>query len=242
MDALILAAGFGSRLSVPLNKKPKSLLQLNHKTILYYLIKRIQETKIKKIFIVVGYKKKLIKSYLKKVFQNKIKIYYISNDQYKNKGNIYSIHLARKKISNDLLMFNADIVLPKNILLKLVNNPNKNIFLVNLSKYKNEDDILFEYNNKKIVKKVYIKERVYKKKLVPSAGVLKISKKGVSKFFSIIKKKNFKINKYYENAYRELIKEMKFKIYVSKKRIIEVDTKKDYIKLKRKVQFDKSYL
>ena len=68
MEALILAAGFGSRLSKPLNKKPKSLLKIEKKTILFYLINQIIKTKIDKINIVVGFRKKLIIDYLKKNF------------------------------------------------------------------------------------------------------------------------------------------------------------------------------
>mgnify|MGYP005710700969 CR=1 FL=1 len=42
ISAIILAAGYGSRLSKPLNLKPKTLLKYKNKTIIYYLIKNFK--------------------------------------------------------------------------------------------------------------------------------------------------------------------------------------------------------
>jgi len=242
MEALILAAGFGSRLLKPLNKKPKSLLKIGKKSILYYLIDKIQKTKIKKIHIVVGFKKKLIIDYLTKNFSNKIEINFIYNKDYKKRGNIYSVCLAENFIKQDLVIFNSDIVLPKNILNKFILNSQKNLFLTNQKKFINKDDILFLHKKNKIVENVFVKEaKNNKKNLVPSAGVVKMKKKTLRTFLSIIKKMNLNEIEYYENGYQELIKKFKFKVCSSRKKIIEIDTKKDYKNLKKIVNYDKSY-
>ena len=53
MQAVILAAGHGSRLSKPLNLKPKTLLKVKNKTIIYLIIEKLIQCKIKKITIIV---------------------------------------------------------------------------------------------------------------------------------------------------------------------------------------------
>lgn len=242
MEALILAAGFGSRLLKPLNSKPKSLLQIGKKTILYHLIDKIQKTKINKIHVVVGFKKRLIIDYLMKNFSNRIEINFINNKYYKKRGNIYSVCLAEKFLKKDLVIFNADIMIPKNILKKFILNSDKNLFLTNQKKFINQDDIVFSYNKNMVVNNIFVKEGKYNiKNLVPSAGIVKMEKKTFKFFLSIIKKMNFNRIKYPENGYQELIQNFKFKVCISKKRIIEVDTQQDYRNLKKIFNHDKSY-
>ena len=68
-----------------------------------------------------------------------------------------------------------------------------------------------------------------------------MEKKTIKSFLSIIKKMNLNKVKYYESGYQELITRFKFKIYPSRKKIIEIDTKKDYHDIKETISFDKSY-
>tara|TARA_B110000027_G_scaffold43449_1_gene47798 strand:+ start:1143 stop:1877 length:735 start_codon:yes stop_codon:yes gene_type:complete len=242
MEALILAAGFGSRLLKPLNSKPKSLLKISKKTILYYLVDKIQKNKINKLHIVVGFKKKMIIDYLIKNFSSKIEINFIYNKYYKKRGNIYSVCLAESFLNKDLVIFNADIVLPKNILNRFILDPQKNLFLTNQKKFINDDDIVYSYTKNKVVNNIFIKEsKNNQKNLVPSAGVVKMEKKTIKSFLSIIKKMDFNKIKYSENGYQDLIKKFKFKVCISRKKIIEVDTRRDYKNLKKIINYDKSY-
>ena len=48
------------------------------------------------------------------------------------------------------------------------------------------------------------------------------------KYINILKSLDFDNEKYYEKGYQQLIKLTKFKVYISNKKIIEVDTKSDY--------------
>ena len=85
MQAIIYAAGYGSRLSRPL-LRAKSLLQIGDKTIIYLMIDKLIDCKITKINIVVGYKSKLLQSYLIKNFKNKCSFNFIKNKFYKSRG------------------------------------------------------------------------------------------------------------------------------------------------------------
>ena len=78
MEAIILASGIGRRLGILGKKQPKCLLDLKENVkIIDKLINDLDG--IKKINIVVGYKKDCIKNYLSK-YKKKIK--YIFNKHY----------------------------------------------------------------------------------------------------------------------------------------------------------------
>ena len=65
MKALILAAGQGKRLKNLTLKKPKVLLKITNVSIIEYLVECLLDVGINKIYVVVGYKSKLIKKLLK---------------------------------------------------------------------------------------------------------------------------------------------------------------------------------
>ena len=94
MEALILAAGHGSRLKRPLNLLPKSLLKIGNKTLIYYIIKKLIYSGISKINIVVGYKKDLLIEYLKK-FTNEVKLNFITNNDYKKREYIFCLYCKK---------------------------------------------------------------------------------------------------------------------------------------------------
>ena len=61
MISIILAAGKGSRLYPLTNNKPKCLVKYKNKSILSHQINILNQVKIKKIYLVSGYKSSQIK-------------------------------------------------------------------------------------------------------------------------------------------------------------------------------------
>src|SRR3989338_7451964 len=62
---VILVGGRGTRLGWLGKFLPKSLVPIGQKPMLYYIVKNIQKMGIRKIYLLVNYKKNLIKDYLK---------------------------------------------------------------------------------------------------------------------------------------------------------------------------------
>ena len=83
MNSIILAAGYGKRFKLKKFRKPKCLLKIYKKNLLYHLINNLLINKVEKIFIVIGYKKDLIVKYVKENFKTKKKIIFIENQKFK---------------------------------------------------------------------------------------------------------------------------------------------------------------
>ena len=78
MILLLLASGRGSRLRSLTEDKPKCLVKVNRKPILYYSLSLFEQ--FDKIFFITGYKSNEIKNYIGK--NNKYKFFY--NQDYKS--------------------------------------------------------------------------------------------------------------------------------------------------------------
>ena len=66
MKVVILAGGFGTRLSEYTKLIPKPMVRLNNKPILYYIMKHFSNYGFNEFYIALGYKGKVIKDYFKK--------------------------------------------------------------------------------------------------------------------------------------------------------------------------------
>lgn len=112
--AIIIAAGFGSRLVPVTIQTPKPLVKINGVRIIDTLIDALVEADIKDITIVRGYKKeKFDELLLKYPF-----IKFIDNDSYNVSNNISSVYVAKDIIDNCYIC-EADLVISnKNVITK----------------------------------------------------------------------------------------------------------------------------
>ena len=123
MNAIILAAGIGSRLENLTKDIPKCLLKLDDTTILDIQIKCFQSQGIDKIYIVTGFCSDKLQS-----FRNVTKIV---NKEYRNTNMVYSLMKALPSIQNqDIIISYSDIIFERRVLEELINDPNKNSVVV----------------------------------------------------------------------------------------------------------------
>ena len=103
-NAIIMAAGMSTRF-VPLSlEKPKGLLIVKNEVLIERQIEQLQEAGIKKIVIVLGYKKEAF-FYLERKFEG-IKI--IINPEFNTKNNTHTLYLARKYAGNSYICSSDD--------------------------------------------------------------------------------------------------------------------------------------
>ena len=111
MNAIILAAGQGTRLMPMTNDKPKCLVKLFGKSILERQIDVLQNCGISDITVVTGYKSESI---------NISKIKKIHNNDFKTTNMLESFSCAFKKLSDSTIVSYGDIIFEKKILEKLI--------------------------------------------------------------------------------------------------------------------------
>ena len=123
MNALILAAGFGSRLMPLTQKQPKCMVEYKGKKIIDYEINALQVSGIKKIGVVGGYLFDVLFSYLSTTY--KIKDIFC-NDDFANTNMVETFFSAKKFLQQciedrqDLIISYADIIYHPRVVQKLM--------------------------------------------------------------------------------------------------------------------------
>ena len=130
----------GSRIKKYSKGVPKSLIKINKKNILIYIINELKKYNFNKIYLLTGYKSNLFK-YLNNTRKNFIQIECLVEKKLMGTGGALN-NLKNKKI-NDFILINGDSILDVNYL-KLINiNKNKigSIYLTKNINYKSNNKL-----------------------------------------------------------------------------------------------------
>ena len=122
--AIILCGGKGSRLGSIGKKKPKTLIKVQKKEILWYIIKILKKNNFNHIILPLGYKGTKIRDFLKLNKNFDLKVNCINTGINSNIG-LRIAKVINKIISNDVFLLNGDAIFNLN-LLKIYNNHLKN--------------------------------------------------------------------------------------------------------------------
>jgi len=210
---VLLAGGVGSRLGKLTSQIPKPLIRIGKKSIIEIVIEHYLEQGIKKIVVLVGYKKEKIIKVLKKKFFD-INISFIKEKKLLGTGG--ALRLARKKLDKEFFLANSDTYFKVN-LKKIKNLVNKKKFVIVLSLIKASTKGKLSNLRLKKSKVFFSKKNINLK----NAGVYYINKK----IIKYIKKSDSSLE---EDVISRLIK----KGYVIGKKFpnnnfIDIGTKKD---------------
>lgn len=110
MNAIILAAGMGTRLRPLTNDRPKCMVEVNGTPMVERQIQYLHESGITDITLVSGYKAESL-DFLKEKYGVNI----VFNDKYDIYNNIYSMYLV-KELFSDTFVLEGDVFMNKNCL------------------------------------------------------------------------------------------------------------------------------
>ena len=127
-SALILAAGYGSRIS-DVTTDPKTLLRIKEKTLMDWHFAALKDAGVQRVVVVTGYKRELLEAHLSK-FKNDFDLQFAVNDDYRVKGNTYSLLYGLEKTLGDFLLFDGDLIYDAEILNNFIKDPTPNQILV----------------------------------------------------------------------------------------------------------------
>ena len=237
MIAIILAAGYGNRMRPLTDNEHKTLLKINGITIIDNIIDSLIVNSINNIVIVTGYRSEELKNYLISNYGN-VNFQFVHNKDFKETNNIYSLSLAFKnmKINSDVILIESDLIYNHNIIKKLINDPNKNVALVDKYHSGMDGTVVKIGTNKKITEVIppHLQDSNFSfSDKYKTLNIYKFSKEFTNDIFS--KLINYYAEMIDDNCYYELVlgiliymqKENIYSLLVDNKDWIEVDDTND---------------
>ena len=182
MKAIILAAGVSRRLYPLTLDTPKSLLKINNKPIIDYQLDALRSLGVSEIILVLGYYKELFIDHFKKN-HNDFKLSVITNHHFFETNTSYSVWLCQEIAQDDdILLMNADVLFPIELLKRLIVSKQKNLLAVEIKQCGQEEVKVIEGENKRIV--AIGKKLIEENSLGEFIGVAKFSQLFMKEFFN----------------------------------------------------------
>lgn len=234
MQAVILAAGIAKRLRPLTDSSPKCLLDIGGKNLLHRTVENILGNGIKDFVFVLGYKGSMIKDYLDKYFPD-INKTVLTNPDYENNNNSYSLWMTKDYIKGDMLLLDSDILFDRRIIAELLNSVHENCLAVNVTKKLDSEQIKVMVDGEDKITHIG-KEVDIDKSIGESIGIEKFSKNYLRELFAILDRKILKesnVNEFYEASFQEIIdgndaRNSIYSVDVSEYECMEIDTVEDY--------------
>ena len=176
-QAIILAAGLGSRLKPLTDTVPKCLTEVNGKPILLQTLELLEKNGIKETVIVIGYLGQKIADKFGNKYGN-MKLTYIWNHVYAKTNTMFSVWLARDYLKHGVILIEGDIVFGKSFMQKLIETDSeKSYWMLDSFGPKSEGSMSVSNDVGRIiiVKIVRTKLKCYCNNFYKSTGVLKLT-------------------------------------------------------------------
>ena len=238
MLAVILAAGFGSRLGHITQKVPKALISVGNKPLLVRNIEILRDEGVNKFVIVTGYKSVKLRKRIKRTFPD-LNISFVHNYHYRDTNNIFSLYIAAKDIKEKFIILNSDIIFHRSILKKLLKLDSENLTIsVDFRDTIGEEEMKVKVDGDKVVR--------ISKKIDPKEadgeyiGLAKVSEKAVEDLKRSLEETMRRKGKgvFYEEVFQHMIDNGKVVNYTSTSGLpwTEIDTPDD-LKFAREVVY-----
>jgi choline kinase len=126
-SAVILAAGMGQRLREIIDDKPKGLLAIDGKELVWRSLECLINHGITDITMVLGYMREKYIETLKEAFPD---IKYVQNPDYAETGSMHSLLLAREQLRSDFLLLESDLLYEDRCISSLLEDPGDEAVLI----------------------------------------------------------------------------------------------------------------
>ncbi len=114
MQAVILAAGYGSRLERVSGGAPKCLLPIGGAPLIEHQLEALHDAGVGKILVVIGHKADEVRAVLGH------RVEFIENTRYSETNSLYSLWLAREWVKGPFVLLNCDLLFHPEILDRLL--------------------------------------------------------------------------------------------------------------------------
>ncbi|MCB1760063.1 MAG: phosphocholine cytidylyltransferase family protein [Gammaproteobacteria bacterium] len=126
-QAVILAAGMGTRLRPIGHQGPKGALALGGESLVGTSIERLRRVGIERITIVTGYQPEFYRALAD---ERPDLICTLHNADFADSGSMYSLYLARAAVKEGFLLLESDLIYEQRALTALLTQPEENLILL----------------------------------------------------------------------------------------------------------------
>lgn len=239
MQAIILAAGLSKRLRPLTDTTPKCLLKVGGKALLEMTIDNIMKNGISEFIMVTGYRENMIKEFISGKYPM-LNIRYLTNSDYENNNNSYSLWMTKNYIVSDSLLLDSDILFDYRIISKLLGSQHTDSLAVNSNHTLGEEEI-------KVIIDSANKIEHIGKHLDPavsygeSIGIERFSLDFFQKLGEVLDRKITKennVNEFYEASFQELCDKgnAMYAVDVSEYKSMEIDYPEDLKRAEEEVK------
>ncbi len=228
MQAVILAAGMGSRLGKYTRNATKCMVEIDGKTLLERVFDSLRNVNIHNVVIVTGYCADVLEKHALSVGSD-LDITFVRNEKYASTNNIYSLYLASEyMMKDDTVLFESDLVFDLSIVGDIVSSPDPDIVAV--SRFESwMDGTVTTFDKDKFVTAFIDKSNFIWddcSKYYKTVNIYKLSKDFYSKWYHPF------IEAYIRtcgnNAYYEMVLKIITNINVAKLKALDITGKKWY--------------
>ncbi len=234
MEAIILLAGYGSRLNrqdIP----HKSLLPFGDDTLLSRHLSCLEELRIDRVHLVLGHNKEQVESYVRSL-QLDLPIEFIDNKVYRTTGNTLSMVMGLRQCPGDVLIMDGDVLYPRSVFMDYARESDASSFAMT------PGDIDDEESSKALLKPSGIIHAFITKRHLTeeeeknfefageAIGFFKLSMQNVKKFQNLYAQQEAEYEKVlWEIPFTDFAQEVDLKTWATDNTgCFEIDTQEDY--------------
>lgn len=120
VQAVILAAGIGTRLRPLTDDRPKGLVEIGGKPMLWWQLDALERAGVKDVVMTTGYRSAMLREYVNKHFPL-LNVHFVYNRRYKKTNTAYSLLKTRSYVTADrVIFFHADLVFDPRLITELL--------------------------------------------------------------------------------------------------------------------------
>ena len=180
-QAIIPAAGTGSRLGNITEIIPKCMIKVNGKTLIERTLMILDKLEFDRVVIVTGHADSILRSHIAEL-KLEIKIIFIHNDNYANSNNIVSVSLALDLMCEmDSVLIESDLIFDDSIIEEVISERGNYVVL---SKYQNYMDGTVVHFDQQKMKFSSPEEAKEEKQLYKTVNIYQFTKEFISNVFS----------------------------------------------------------
>lgn len=234
MEAVILLAGYGSRLNrqdIP----HKSLLPFGNDTLLSRHLSCLQELEIDRTHLVLGHNKEKVENYVRSL-QLGLPIQFIDNKVYRTTGNTLSMVMGLQQCAGDVLILDGDVLYPRSVFIDYARQSDASSFALTPGKIDDEESAKVLLKPSGVIHAFITKRHLTEAEKNgfkfggEAIGFFKLSAQNVKKFLDLYAKEEAEYeNVLWEIPFTEFAQQADLKTWTTANTdCFEIDTQEEY--------------